>query len=180
MLETAAADGEPRRLEATFDEWRNWAASVLESHLAYPILFYFRSSHDNEAWINSFGAVMDAATLVLSVTQHDSAGAARLMSKIGNHLVEDTVWYFRIPPGDDVGVERAEFEEARLRLREAGYRCRDLEPAWEEFGNLRRRYASTMNHMVRWFAITPAPWMGDRSYLPHQASPQRPGPAAHR
>ncbi|PZR89003.1 MAG: hypothetical protein DLM67_19850, partial [Candidatus Nephthysia bennettiae] len=49
MLETAAADRMPNRLEATFDEWRNWAASVLESHLAYPILFYFRSSHDNEA-----------------------------------------------------------------------------------------------------------------------------------
>jgi hypothetical protein len=180
ILETAAADREPQRLETTFDEWRNWAASVLESHLAYPILFYFRSSHDNEAWINSFGAVMDAATLVLSVTEHDSAGAARLMSKIGNHLVEDTVWYFRIPPGDDIGVERAEFEEARQRLREAGYRCRDLEPAWEEFGDLRRRYASTLNHMVRWLAVMPAPWMGDRSYLPHQVPAQRRGPAARR
>jgi hypothetical protein len=178
LLETAAVDRMPQRLEVTFDEWRNWAASVLESHLAYPILFYFRSSHDNEAWVNSFGAVMDAAALVLSVTEHDSAGAARLMSKIGNHLVEDAVWYFRIPPGEEVGVERTEFEEAWSRLSEAGYRCRDPEPAWEEFSNQRRRYASALNHMVLWFAITPAPWLGDRSYLPHQASSQRRGPAS--
>jgi Ion channel len=174
LLETAAADRMPQRLEVTFDEWRNWTASVLESHLAYPILFYFRSSHDNEAWINSFGAVMDAATLVLSVMEHDSAGAARLMSKIGNHLVEDTVWYFRIRPGDDVGVDRREFDEAWERLRDAGYTCRDPERAWEEFSNLRRRYASALNQMVRQFAITPAPWIGDRSYLPHQRSSQRP------
>jgi hypothetical protein len=177
LLETAAADRMPQRLEVTFDEWRNWAASVLESHLAYPILFYFRSSHDNEAWINSFAAVMDAATLVLSVIEHDSIGAARLMSKIGNHLVEDAVWYFHVPPGQEVGVERKDFDEAWSRLREAGYSCRDPEAAWEEFSNLRRRYAAPLNHMVRWFAIVPAPWIGDRSYLPHQASAQRRGPA---
>ncbi len=175
ILETAALDRMPRRLETTFDEWRNWAASVLESHLAYPILFYFRSSHDNEAWINSFGAVMDAATLVLSVTEHDSIGAARLMSKIGNHLVEDAVWYFRIQPGEDAGVERQEFVEAWSRLREAGYSCRDQEPAWEEFSNQRRRYAPALSHMARWLAIVPAPWIGDRSYLPHQAPSQRRG-----
>jgi hypothetical protein len=167
LLETAADDRMTRRLEAPFD--------VLESHLAYPILFYFRSSHDNEAWINSFGAVMDAATLVLSVTEHDSIGAARLLSKIGNHLVEDAVWYFRIPPADEVGVERKEFEEAWSRLREAGYSCRDPEPAWAEFCNLRRRYAAPLNHMAHWLAIVPARWIGDRSYLPHQASSQRRG-----
>jgi hypothetical protein len=175
LLETAAADRMPQRLEATFDEWRNWAASVLESHLAYPILFYFRSSHDNEAWINSFGAVMDAATLVLTVTDHDSMGAARLMSKIGNHLVEDAVWYFRISASQEVGVERKDFLEAWSRLREAGYGCREPEAAWEEFSNLRRRYAPPLIHMARWFAIVPAPWIGDRSYLPHQASAQRRG-----
>ncbi|HEY8841934.1 MAG TPA: hypothetical protein VIO80_15050, partial [Candidatus Dormibacteraeota bacterium] len=65
--------------------------------LAYPILVYFRSSHDNEAWLNSFGAVMDAATLVLStvVSADATEGHARLMFKVGNHLVEDLAWYFR-------------------------------------------------------------------------------------
>jgi hypothetical protein len=94
--------------------------------------------------------------------------------------VEDSVWYFRIRPGDDVGVERAEFDEAWTRLREAGYRCHDPEPAWEQFSNLRRRYASTLNQMVRWFAIMPAPWIGDRTYVPHQVSSQPRRRAARR
>src|SRR3989441_66368 len=71
ILETAATDRMPQQLEETFNDWRRWSAAVLESHLAYPILFYFRSSHDNEAWLSSFGAVMDAATLVLSLIEHD-------------------------------------------------------------------------------------------------------------
>jgi hypothetical protein len=175
ILETAATDRMLQRLEETFNEWRRWSAAVLESHLAYPILFYFRSSHDNEAWLNSFGAVMDAATLVLSLIEHDSVGAARLMSKVGNHLVEDVVWNFRIKSSLDVGVERHEFEEARDRLQAVGYRCRDTESAWTEFSDLRARYASPLNQLAHRFVIVPARWIGDRSYLPHRSSSQRGG-----
>ena len=71
------------------------AAAVLESHLAYPMLVFFRSSHDNEAWLNSFGAVMDAAVLVMSTVDDKSEGPAKLMYRVGNHLVEDLSWYFR-------------------------------------------------------------------------------------
>jgi hypothetical protein len=176
ILETAAADRMPQRLEETFMEWRRWSAAVLESHLAYPVLFYFRSSHDNEAWLNSFGAVMDAATLVLSSVEHDSAGAARLMFKVGNHLVEDMVYAFHIKTTEEPGVERHEFDAAMARLLDAGYRCRDAEAAWTEFVALRKRYASPLNQMAHWFAIVPARWIGDRSYLPHR-SPRRRRPA---
>jgi hypothetical protein len=172
LLETAATDPMPqRRLDETFNDWERWSAAVLESHLAYPMLFYFRSSHDNEAWLNSFGAVMDAATLVLSTLEHESAGAARLMSRVGNHLVEDAAWHFGIKGTGEVGVERQEFEEARARLCQAGYRCRDAETAWTEFVDLRRRYASPLNQMARWFAIVPAGWIGDRTYLPYRQPP---------
>ena len=177
ILETSATDRMPHRLDETFDEWRQWSASVLESHLAYPILFYFRSSHDNEAWLNSFGAVMDAAPLVLSLIDHESVGAARLMSKVGNHLVEDVVWYFGVKQTTDVGVERHEFEEARARLHAVGYRCRDTETAWAEFMELRRRYASPLNQLAHGLVIIPARWIGDRSYLPHRSpsARRRPG-----
>src|SRR5919202_2581178 len=104
-------------LERTFLDWRGWSAAVLESHLAYPLLIYFRSSHDNEAWLNSFGAVMDAAALVQStlVTEDDTEGHARLLLKVGNHLVEDVAWYFRLKTVKTPIVERSEYEDARER-----------------------------------------------------------------
>ncbi len=95
LLETVFERGLRDELVKAFDDWRRWSAAVLESHLAYPILLYFRSSHDNEAWLNSFGAVMDAATLVMSAVDEDEEGPARLMFTVGNHLVEDLSWYFR-------------------------------------------------------------------------------------
>lgn len=171
LLENAAGHGMHEQLIKTFDDWREWAAAVLESHLAYPILIFFRSSHDNEAWVNSFGAVMDAAVLVLSTVEDESAGAAHLVFKVGNHLVEDLSWYFNYQRMEDPIVERMEYEQARERLVKAGYSVRPLEEAWLKFAQLRARYASPLNQLARQLSIIPAQWIGDRSYLPHRDRP---------
>jgi hypothetical protein len=168
ILETSAKHGMRPELKETFDEWRRWSAMVLESHLAYPLLVYFRSSHDNEAWINSFGAVMDAAVLIMSTVEDDSEGPARLMFTIGTHLVEDMSWVFRLKGTDDVIVERAEYQLAVERLVKSGYHVHDTEAGWKQFAELRSRYASPLNQMAHWLVIPPAQWIGDRSYIPHR------------
>jgi Ion channel len=173
ILETAAERGMRRELVGTFDDWRRWAAAVLESHLAYPTLLYFRSSHDNEAWLNSFGAVMDAATLVMSTVEEESRGPAHLMFTVGKHLVEDLAWYFRLGRSPEPYVERTEFDAAIARLSRVGYECRQADAAWGEFANLRARYAYPLNQMAKRLAIIPAPWIGDRSYVPHERVPAR-------
>ena len=168
LLETAAKHGMRPELTSTFDEWRAWSAMVLESHLAYPLLVYFRSSHDNEAWINSFGAVMDAAILIISTANDESEGPARLMYKIGSHLVEDMNWVFHFKGSDDPIVERAEYQVAVERLEKAGYRIRDIETGWRQFVEMRSTYATPLNQMALWLAIPAAQWIGDRSYIPHR------------
>jgi hypothetical protein len=173
ILETAAELRMRPELKDTFEEWRKWSAMVLESHLAYPLLVYFRSSHDNEAWVNSFGAVMDAAVLVMSTVEDDSLGAARLMYTVGNHMVEDLGWVFRFKSSTDSIVERPEWHLAVERLTKAGYESKDVDHAWTKFVELRSRYASTLNQMAHLLAVPPAEWIGDRSYLPHRSGRAR-------
>lgn len=173
LLETAAAPTMDGALKETFDEWRKWSAMVLESHLAYPLLVYFRSSHDNEAWINSFGAVMDSAALIMSSTDHPAKGAAKLMFTVGNHLVEDLAWVFRMQIEPEPIIERSEYTAAVVRLRAAGYDIHDGDQAWERFSNYRTKYASALNLMAQYLLAPPAQWVGDRSYLPHRQRPRR-------
>jgi len=168
ILERVAGPGGGLSLDETFGDWRRWSAMVLESHLAYPILVYFRSSHDNEAWLNSFGAVMDAAALAISTVDGESAGSAKLMFTMGNHLVEDLTWVFRLKSANDPILERDEFEAAVKRLRDAGYKPKEVEAAWAQFKELRATYASVLNQIAHLLALQPAQWMGDRSYLPHR------------
>lgn len=168
ILERVAPSGGAQLLDETFNEWRRWSAMVLESHLAFPILVYFRSSHDNEAWLNSFGAVMDAAALSISTVETGSDPSARLMFTIGTHLVEDLTWVFGFKSVNDPILEQDEFAAAVKRLRDAGYKSRDPEASWNEFKELRSHYASVLNQIAHLLALQPAQWMGDRSYLPHR------------
>jgi hypothetical protein len=173
LLETTAEPGMDDELEETFDEWRHWAAMVLESHLAYPLLIYFRSSHDNEAWINSLAAVMDAAALIVSSTDNRAKGAARLMLTVGDHLVEDLAWVFRLHVEAVPIMERHEYRAALERMRKAGYEVTDGDASWDKFVHLRSKYASALNQMAQWLLAPPAQWVGDRSYLPHRQRRRR-------
>jgi hypothetical protein len=183
ILETVAERRMRAQLNDTFDEWRKWSAMVLESHLAYPLLVYFRSTHDNEAWVNSFGAVMDAAVLVMSSVEDDSEGPARLMFTVGNHLVEDLSWFFGFKSSGEPIVEKEEYQQAVERLTKAGYRYKAGDAGWKKFSEHRSKYASPLNQMANLLAITPAQWIGDRSYLPHRQSrslrPRRRTPATN-
>lgn len=169
LMEGCAESGMAGHLAATFAAWRTWAAQVLESHLAFPVLVYFRSSHDNEAWLNSFGAVMDAANLVLTALDGGGPrGEATMFFKLGKHLVDDIGYYFRFRRMRQPGLEKWELGQALERLRAAGYAVRPLDEVWPAFAARRLQYVPLLAHLSRYLAIPPAPWIGDRSYLPHR------------
>jgi hypothetical protein len=167
LLETYALAHILNDLPRVFETWQAWSAEVLDSHLAYPVLAYFRSSHDNDSWISSLGAVMDAATLVLTTIEDGPKGWAKLSRAVGGHCLEDLVQFLHLPDEPEVGVERDEFEEACRRLEWAGFRVRDVDEAWESFSRLRMEYAGRVNALARHFASPPAQWIGDRSPLRH-------------
>ncbi len=165
LLETARRLNMPELLDHTFEEWRVWSADVLDSHLAYPVLNYFRSSHDYESWISALGAVLDASTLLLTTIDGERIGPAKLLFGVGSHLVEDLSHFYGFDHTHDPLVEEFEFVEACRRLEAAGYRVGSPDLAWERFSELRATYAGALNEMARYWAIPPAQWIGDRSLL---------------
>jgi len=178
LLETMAKLGMVDDLPRLFGEWEKWGAEVLDSHLAYPILAYFRSSHDNESWVSALGAVLDATTLVTTTVRGGPHGPAKMMFAMGRHLVEDLARFFRIESDHDPGVERYEFDEARERLAAAGWSLLGPEESWVAFSRLRAQYAVALNNMAKWWAAPPTQWIGDRSYvrltaLRHEEPPVR-------
>jgi hypothetical protein len=165
LLETVARYGLMGELPTVYADWEKWAAEVLDSHLAYPLLAYFRSSHDNESWISALGAVLDSTTLLLTTVVDGPRGPGKMLFSIGLHLVEDLGRFFRVPGDHDIGVERYEFDQARDRLAAAGWKLVGAEESWLAFSRLRVQYASQLNGMAKWFAIPPTQWIGDRSYV---------------
>ena len=145
---------------------QRWAAAVMESHLAYPVLAFFRSSHDDQSWIGTLGTVLDAATLMVTTIDGVRDGQARIFYNVGRHATRDLSRYFRVDTEQEgVGVERSEFETACDRLAAAGYALRDRDEAWTRFANLRSTYAPPLNALARFFEIPALQWIGDRSMI---------------
>jgi Ion channel len=144
-------------------ESQRWIAEVMETHLAYPVLTYFRSSHDDESWVGTLGAILDASTLLITTLDADHRGQAEITLRIGTHLVRDFTGFFHLPESDAAGVEYDEFVTAYRTLRELGAPLRPLEDAWPAFSQKRAAYAVPLDAMARWWRIPPARWIGDRS-----------------
>ena len=143
---------------------QRWIAETMETHLAYPSLTYFRSSHDDESWVGTLGALLDASTLLLTTVQLDHRGQAELTYRAGRHLVHDFSSYFRLPGHDSTPiVEHDEFIEAYRTMNELGIPLAPLEDAWPAFNAKRETYAEALDKMARWWRIPPARWIGDRS-----------------
>ncbi len=145
---------------------QRWSAQVMESHLAYPVLAFFRSSHDDQSWVGTLGTLLDAATLLMTTVEVEKDGQARIFYNVGRHATRDLAHYFRIGCTDQtVGIERSEFDQACDRLVAAGYTVADRDEAWLRFGELRSAYASQLNELARFFMIPPIAWIGDRSKI---------------
>ena len=162
-------------LPSLFYDWEKWSAEVLQSHIAYPLLAYFRSSHESESWIAAMGAVLDAATLLLTTVDpcdhcgKKPIGSAHLMYKLGCHTVIDLSHFFGIRmdenPNAGPGVERMEWEIARKKLAKCGFSLKPEAEAWDLFQRKRTVYAASLNELAKHFTTPPAQWVGDRSTI---------------
>jgi hypothetical protein len=153
-------------LPLLFGRAEEWMADLMETHLAYPILAYFRSTHDNQSWIGTIGALLDASALLITTVDAGAVGSSKMLNRLGRHLVNDFASYYHFEDEiGAVGIERGEFENAHARLGATGLKLRNLDEAWAAFAALRATYAQPLNAMAVWWRIPPALWIGDRSIV---------------
>ncbi len=160
LLETYAILGLIERLPGLFAQWGRWAGEVLDSHVAYPLLGFFRSSHDNLSWISALGSMLDAASLVLTTITDVPRGDAKLFKRAGAHLVED-IFNLGFQGGDVTTLDRSAFDAACDRLEEAGYALEPRDVAWPAFEAARGTYATRLEAMARYWATPATSWLGD-------------------
>jgi hypothetical protein len=171
LLESYAQLQLTGRLPELFLEWERWAAEVLDSHVAYPLLGFFRSSHDNLSWISALGTVLDTASLVLTTVTGVPRGEAKLFKRVGTHLVED-IYNLGLRSGEPTELDRSDFDAAYARLREAGYFLVPGDDAWPAFERARATYSTRLEAMARYWATPATSWLGDPVALRAPLHPQ--------
>ena len=79
-------------------DWEIWAAQLMESHLSYPVLCYFRSQHDNQSWLAAFTAVLDVSALLIAYGEGTAKWQSQLTFAIARHAVLDLAEVLRVKP----------------------------------------------------------------------------------
>lgn len=79
----------PERFFAQLGAWESWCAELMESHLSYPVLCYFRSQHDNTSWLAGLTVVLDVAALVVTNTEGTLRRQAEMTFAIARHAIVD-------------------------------------------------------------------------------------------
>ncbi|MGH7644450.1 MAG: potassium channel family protein [Gemmatimonadales bacterium] len=141
-------------------EWERWAADVLESHLSYPALAYFRSQHYNQSWLGALTTMLDASALVMVGLEGSCARQAALTFAMARHAVVDLAQVFHTPPREPTPrVTDAELSRLLARLAEGGLRLRGDAEATRQLAELRRMYEPYVAALARYLAVTLPPWV---------------------
>jgi len=85
-------------LNRYLQEWEIWCAQLMESHLSYPVLCYFRSQHDNQSWLAAFTAVLDASALIIAYGAGEAKWQAQLTFAISRHAIVDLCEVLMVRP----------------------------------------------------------------------------------
>ena len=100
LLRRHASDGAHDALVDLLDEWERWSAEMLESHISYPLLCYFRSQHDNQSWLSALTAILDTCAVLLSIVDCTACRQARLTFAMARHTVVDLLLVFALKPAE--------------------------------------------------------------------------------
>jgi hypothetical protein len=133
--------GELWRLEAFFAEWEQWCAELLESHLSYPAIAYFRSRHHRQSWVAALTAILDVSALVKVGVDGLPPWRAHLTFAIARHATVDLAHVLGpLTAADDERLPTNELAVVRDELERAGLHPNRSGVADEELAELRRSY----------------------------------------
>lgn len=147
-------------LPELFDRWESWAAMLLYTHAAHPVLAYFRSDKGVIDWLTSLGAVLDAASVTLAMIDDAPTGNARLLHKSGTRAAHELCRAFRLEPRDTPALSDADIAQATDALQRAGYTVLPGRAATlREFQGAYRR---ELTALIRHFGVDAPAWVGEQ------------------
>jgi Ion channel len=141
-------------------DWERWSAELLESHLSYAVLAYFRSQHTHQSWLAALTAILDACALVMAGVNGGPTRQAQLTFAMARHAVVDLAQIFirspqalapdRLPPASVTAL--------RTMLADAGVTLQEGVAAEQKLRELRQMYEPYVQALSEFLLMTLPPW----------------------
>jgi hypothetical protein len=147
-------------LDAVLRDWERWSGELLESHISYPVLSFFRSQHSNQSWLGALLTMLDVTSLVMTGIEGIHPGQAKLTFAMARHAAVDLaqVVNARYDPAAAERLTDADLDTLRETLAAAGLNLRNTDEARQKLTKLRSMYEPYLHSTARNLMITLPPW----------------------
>lgn len=146
-------------------DWELWCADILESHLSYPILAFYRSQHEQQSWVGALTIILDTCALILTTVDTESAArvpidAAKFTFAMARHAVVDLVQVLNIPPPKAVNrLSLDQYANLREVLGAGGIRLQEASASEQHLGALRATYEPFVSALAERIQVSLPPWI---------------------
>ena len=149
-----------RVLDGCLHDWERWSAELLESHISYPVLSFFRSQHYNQSWLGALMTMLDVTSLVITGIEGIHPGQARMTFAMARHAAVDLaqVVNARYDPAAAERLTDADFDVLRETLATAGLKLRTGDEARQKLNKLRSMYEPYVHSTAKNLMIALPPW----------------------
>jgi hypothetical protein len=148
-------------LEQFLNLWERWSSELLESHLSYPVLAYFRSQHDNQSWLAALTAILDTTSLVMTYLDRPCKKQAELTFAMARHAVVDLSIVFDTPPceTDEDRLSPANLDRLKESLSNLGFLLSNETDEDQKLDELRNMYEPYLYALADYLCLDIPPWI---------------------
>jgi hypothetical protein len=165
LMRRHAYAGGDQALSLLLLEWERWSAELLESHISYSLLCYFRSQHGNQSWLSALTAILDTSALLVAGVRGQEARQAQLTFAMARHAVVDLAQIFSLKP--DLGAPNRLPPESAAKLYDLLCQnginvCRDAHSV-ERLREMRALYEGYAEALARHLHMPLPPWIAEHA-----------------
>lgn len=147
-------------LRMLLHDWEEWSADILESHLSYPILAYYRSQHEQQSWVGALTVILDTCALVLTTLKDVQLEPARFSFAMARHTVVDLAQVLGAAPATAIDrLPSAEFARLQEFLAGGGLHLQQGATAEQELAALRATYEPFVSALAERMLVSLPPWI---------------------
>jgi hypothetical protein len=160
-----------------FVNWERWVAELLESHVSFPVLAYFRSQTEERSWLGALALVLNLATLILAVDPTTDSKAPFWLYRRGQQALHEILVQLHLPADkaetdesiiqarQQMSADRQSYFETDLypivvRLAHDGSKVRSPSEAWTRVESYRQEYWPRIETVRQYLRFQPNIFMG--------------------
>jgi hypothetical protein len=166
LLRRHSYEGGNAALTLLLEEWERWAAELMESHISYPLLCYFRSQHTNQSWLSALTSILDTCSLLIAGVQGHPARQAQLTFAMARHALVDLSQVFSQTPVTNIKdrLPPEGFDVLYKMLCQGGVSvCRDP-GSMARLAQMRGLYEGHAEAMSQYLCMALPPWVAERPH----------------